>query len=160
MRWRGGSAHTANGAAEWLKDLVGRIRAAGVEDITVRLERSLLRAEDGADAGAPGRVVPTQGSAPPLAVQALGLLAVFGQGRSGSFRASTCGRRQANSGARGSSRSRPPSPTGVLRLSTPGSEFRDAPRSALRAETFDEEVGAGGSPAIQVRYSRFRGTVQ
>ena len=52
MRWRGGSAHTAEGAEEWIGDLVGRLRAAGVEDITVRLDkgffsRRMVRALEG-----------------------------------------------------------------------------------------------------------------
>ena len=50
--WRGGSAHTADGAAEWIEDLVGRLRAAGVEDVTVRLDkgffsRRMVRTLDG-----------------------------------------------------------------------------------------------------------------
>ena len=42
VRWRGGSAHTAEGAEEWIGDLVGRLRAAGVEDITVRLDKGFF----------------------------------------------------------------------------------------------------------------------
>ena len=42
VRWRGGSAHTADGAAEWIADLVGRLRGAGVEDITVRLDKGFF----------------------------------------------------------------------------------------------------------------------
>ncbi len=42
VRWRGGSAHTAEGAAEWIEDLVGRLRGAGVEDLTVRLDKGFF----------------------------------------------------------------------------------------------------------------------
>ena len=42
MRWRAGSAHTAEGAAKWLGDLVARLRGAGVEDITVRLDKGFF----------------------------------------------------------------------------------------------------------------------
>lgn len=42
VRWRGGSAHTATGAEEWIEDLAGRLRAAGVEDITVRLDKGFF----------------------------------------------------------------------------------------------------------------------
>jgi len=49
VRWRPGNAHTAAGAEEWLELLVTRLRAAGVSDITVRLDkgffsRSMVRA--------------------------------------------------------------------------------------------------------------------
>ena len=39
VRWRGGSAHTAAGAAEWVGTLVGRLRQLGVREITVRLDK-------------------------------------------------------------------------------------------------------------------------
>jgi len=39
VRWRGGAAHTAAGAAEWVGTLVGRLRQLGVRDITVRLDK-------------------------------------------------------------------------------------------------------------------------
>jgi hypothetical protein len=39
VRWRGGSAHTAAGAAAWLTTLVGRLRQLGVAEITVRLDK-------------------------------------------------------------------------------------------------------------------------
>ena len=39
IRWRGGSAHTAAGAQAWIEELVGWLRAAGVEEITVRLDK-------------------------------------------------------------------------------------------------------------------------
>jgi hypothetical protein len=39
VRWRGGSAHTAAGAAAWLTTLVGRLRHLGVAEITVRLDK-------------------------------------------------------------------------------------------------------------------------
>ena len=42
VRWRGGGAHTADGAAEWIEDLVGRLRGAGVEDLTVRLDKGFF----------------------------------------------------------------------------------------------------------------------
>jgi hypothetical protein len=49
VRWRPGSAHTAAGAEAWLILLVHRLRAVGVIDITVRLDkgffsRSMVRA--------------------------------------------------------------------------------------------------------------------
>jgi hypothetical protein len=39
VRWRGGAAHTAAGAAAWLTTLVGRLRQLGVTDVTVRLDK-------------------------------------------------------------------------------------------------------------------------
>lgn len=45
VRWRGGSAHTAEGAGPWLEELVGRLRAAGVERITVRLDKGFFSKE-------------------------------------------------------------------------------------------------------------------
>jgi hypothetical protein len=42
VRWRPGNAHTAAGAEEWLGELVGRLRSAGVEDITVRLDKGFF----------------------------------------------------------------------------------------------------------------------
>jgi hypothetical protein len=39
VRWRGGAAHTAAGAAAWLRALVGRLRQLGVSDLTVRLDK-------------------------------------------------------------------------------------------------------------------------
>lgn len=42
VRWRAGGAHTADGAAEWIGELVGRLRAAGVEDVTVRLDKGFF----------------------------------------------------------------------------------------------------------------------
>ena len=45
VRWRGGSAHTAEGAGPWLEVLVGRLRAAGVERITVRLDKGFFSKE-------------------------------------------------------------------------------------------------------------------
>lgn len=39
VRWRGGAAHTADGAAAWLGTLVGRLRQLGVAEITVRLDK-------------------------------------------------------------------------------------------------------------------------
>ena len=42
VRWRGGAAHTAEGALEWLETLVGRLRQAGVSEITVRLDKGFF----------------------------------------------------------------------------------------------------------------------
>ena len=42
VRWRAGSAHTAAGAEDWLIDLVGRLRVAGVADIAVRLDKGFF----------------------------------------------------------------------------------------------------------------------
>jgi hypothetical protein len=39
VRWRGGAAHTAAGAAAWLRTLVGRLRQRGITDLTVRLDK-------------------------------------------------------------------------------------------------------------------------
>ena len=38
----GGSAHTAEGAEEWLAELVERLRGVGVGDITVRLDKGFF----------------------------------------------------------------------------------------------------------------------
>lgn len=43
VRWRPGSAHTAAGCQAWLRILVGWLRAAGVEEITVRLDKGFFR---------------------------------------------------------------------------------------------------------------------
>lgn len=45
VRWRAGSAHTAEGAGEWVRDLVERLRQAGVQDITVRLDKGFFSKE-------------------------------------------------------------------------------------------------------------------
>ncbi len=37
--WRAGNAHTAEGAIPWIRTLVGRLQAAGVEEITLRLDK-------------------------------------------------------------------------------------------------------------------------
>ena len=42
VRWRGGSAHTAAGAIPWIQTLVEQLRAAGVEQITVRLDKGFF----------------------------------------------------------------------------------------------------------------------
>lgn len=42
VRWRPGNAHTAAGAEAWLTLLVHRLRAAGVADITVRLDKGFF----------------------------------------------------------------------------------------------------------------------
>lgn len=39
VRWRPGNAHCAAGSVEWLRELVAWLRAAGVEEITVRLDK-------------------------------------------------------------------------------------------------------------------------
>jgi hypothetical protein len=43
--WRAGNAHTAEGAVEWIRTLVGRLRAAGVEEITLRLDKGFFSRE-------------------------------------------------------------------------------------------------------------------
>lgn len=43
--WRAGSAHTAAGAITWIERLVGRLRAAGVEEITLRLDKGFFSRE-------------------------------------------------------------------------------------------------------------------
>lgn len=40
--WRPGNAHTAAGAEDWLEDRVAGLRAAGVEHITVRLDKGFF----------------------------------------------------------------------------------------------------------------------
>lgn len=42
VRWRSGSAHTAAGAIPWIETLVRQLRAAGVEQITVRLDKGFF----------------------------------------------------------------------------------------------------------------------
>jgi hypothetical protein len=42
VRWRPGSAHAAAGAEDWLRLLVDRLRSAGVEEITVRLDKGFF----------------------------------------------------------------------------------------------------------------------
>jgi hypothetical protein len=42
VRWRAGNAHTAEGAEAWLAELVARLRSAGVEHITVRLDKGFF----------------------------------------------------------------------------------------------------------------------
>lgn len=39
LRWRPGSAWTAEGAEKWLPELVGWLREQGVGQITVRLDK-------------------------------------------------------------------------------------------------------------------------
>ena len=94
VRWRGGSAHTAAGAEEWIGELVGRLKAAGVEDITVRLDkgffsRRMVRTLDGlgvrsssrcrATAGFPGTGAP--GGSRPRAKRCSGRGPVDGVGQ-------------------------------------------------------------------------------
>jgi len=45
VRWRPGNANTAAGAIPWLQTLVGQLRAAGVEQITVRLDKGFFSRE-------------------------------------------------------------------------------------------------------------------
>ena len=45
VRWRAGNAHTAEGATQWLEELVGRLKGAGVEEITVRLDKGFISKE-------------------------------------------------------------------------------------------------------------------
>ncbi|MEX2553627.1 MAG: IS1380 family transposase [Actinomycetota bacterium] len=40
--WRGGSAHTAEGAIAWIRQLIARLRSAGVEQITLRLDKGFF----------------------------------------------------------------------------------------------------------------------
>ena len=42
VRWRPGNAHTAAGAEDWLISLVARLRAVGITDITVRLDKGFF----------------------------------------------------------------------------------------------------------------------
>jgi hypothetical protein len=42
VRWRSGSASAAEGATEWLELLVARLRDAGVQEITVRLDKGFF----------------------------------------------------------------------------------------------------------------------
>lgn len=42
IHWRPGNAHTADGAIAWIEELVGRLRAAGVTDITVRMDKGFF----------------------------------------------------------------------------------------------------------------------
>jgi hypothetical protein len=42
VRWRPGSANTAAGACPWIQTLVGQLRAAGVEEITLRLDKGFF----------------------------------------------------------------------------------------------------------------------
>jgi hypothetical protein len=42
VRWRPGSAHTAAGAIAWIQALVERLRSAGVEEITLRLDKGFF----------------------------------------------------------------------------------------------------------------------
>jgi hypothetical protein len=45
VQWRPGSAHTAAGAIPWIERLVGRLRAAGVEEVTLRLDKGFFSRE-------------------------------------------------------------------------------------------------------------------
>jgi hypothetical protein len=42
VRWRPGNAHTADGAAEWITQIVERLRQRGVATITVRLDKGFF----------------------------------------------------------------------------------------------------------------------
>lgn len=43
--WRPGGAHTAAGSSEWLRRIVSRLRALGVHDITVRMDKGFFSKE-------------------------------------------------------------------------------------------------------------------
>jgi hypothetical protein len=45
VRWQPGSAHTAAGACEWICLLVERLRSAGVEEITLRMDKGFYSKE-------------------------------------------------------------------------------------------------------------------
>ena len=45
VRWRAGSAHTADGAGDWVRELVRRLRQLGIRDITVRLDTGFFSRE-------------------------------------------------------------------------------------------------------------------
>ena len=45
VRWRPGNANTAVGAIPWIQTLVGQLRAAGVEEITLRLDKGFFSGE-------------------------------------------------------------------------------------------------------------------
>jgi hypothetical protein len=45
VRWRPGNANTAAGAIPWIQALVGQLRAAGVEEITLRLDKGFFSRE-------------------------------------------------------------------------------------------------------------------
>lgn len=45
VRWRPGSANTAAGAIPWIQTLVGQLRAAGVQEITLRLDKGFFSRE-------------------------------------------------------------------------------------------------------------------
>jgi hypothetical protein len=45
VRWRAGNAHTAEGAIPWIQTLVGQLRAAGVQEITLRLDKGFFSRE-------------------------------------------------------------------------------------------------------------------
>jgi hypothetical protein len=44
VRWRPGNAHTAEGAAEWIGEIIEQLRLRGVETITVRLDKGFFSA--------------------------------------------------------------------------------------------------------------------
>lgn len=45
VHWRGGAAHTAEGAGEWIRALVQRLRQVGIRDLTVRLDKGFFSRE-------------------------------------------------------------------------------------------------------------------
>lgn len=45
VRWRGGASHTAEGAGDWVRDLVRRLRQLGITDLTVRLDKGFFAKE-------------------------------------------------------------------------------------------------------------------
>ena len=45
VRWRAGNAHTAEGACAWIEELVKRLREAGVQQITLRMDKGFFSKE-------------------------------------------------------------------------------------------------------------------
>lgn len=45
VRWRGGAAHTAEGAGAWIRTLVVKLRQLGITDLTVRLDKGFFSKE-------------------------------------------------------------------------------------------------------------------
>ena len=79
VRWRAGNAHTAGGGG-----VAGRVGGApaglGSGGRHGAARQGLLQPEDGADAGGTGRLLPAQGSPPPLVARPPGPVALLGQG--------------------------------------------------------------------------------
>ena len=64
VRWRPGNANTAAGAIPWIQTLVGQLRAAGVQEITVRLDKGFFSREMVRGAGGARRLLRAQGPRP------------------------------------------------------------------------------------------------